>query len=238
MPTQSNKFITILVYSESTMASVASFAPTPAHGEAPGKDDSFAVLKALAEASAVILALTFVGGWSYLSSYYKTFGLNPLELDLSIPVVSTISVYVLYESVWPLFVFATIFVALVLAARRLHWLGRESIVAALGILLLTVAAAGLVHGRQVANQDMLEESRTLPYVSFATKQRLSGPSCLDSGTFGSLDCKLLLHYKSAYYFFQPVPKERAGSMNLYVLSESELAGVHVQRGLDRNGAAE
>ena len=48
-----------------------------AKAEAPGKGDSFAVLKALAEASAVILALTFVGGWSYLSSYYQTFGLNP-----------------------------------------------------------------------------------------------------------------------------------------------------------------
>lgn len=220
------------------MASVAYGASTPAHAEAPGKDDSFAVLKALAEASAVILALTFVGGWSYLSSYYKTFGLNPLELDLSIPVVSTISVYVLYESVWPLFVLAGLLVTLALVARRLHRLGRGWIVAALGVILLTVAAAGLVHGRRVANQDMLDVSSTLPYVSFATKQKLSGPSCLDSGTFGSLDCKLLLHYKSAYYFFQPVPRERTGNMNLYVLSESDLAAVHVQRGLDRNGGSE
>ena len=139
---------------------------------------------------------------------------------------------------WPLFVLAGLFVALALAARRLHRLGRGWIVAALGVLLLTVAAAGLGRGRLAANWDMLEESSTLPYVSFATKQRLSGPSCLDSGTFGSLDCKLLLHYKSAYYFFQPVPKERTGSMNLYVLSESDLAAVHVQRGLDRNGGAE
>jgi len=215
------------------MASVASGASAGAQVQAPGNDDSLAVLKALAEASAVILALTFVGGWSYLSSYYKTFGLNPLELDLSIPVVSTISVYVLYESVWPLFVFAALLVTLALTARRLHKLGRAWIVVALGVLLLTVAAAGLVRGRRAANQDMLDESGTLPYVSFATKQKLSGPSCVDMETFGSLDCKLLLHDKGAYYFFQPVPKERAGSMNLYVLSDSDLAGIHVQRGLDR-----
>jgi hypothetical protein len=173
-----------------------------------------------------------------LSSYDKTFGLNPLELDLSIPVVSTISVYVLYESVWPLFVLAALLVALALARRRLRRRGRGWTVAALGVLLLTVAAAGLGRGRQVANLDMLDESSTLPYVSFATKQKLSGPKCLDSGTFGSLDCKLLLHYKNAYYFFQPVPRERTGSINLYVLSESDLAGVHVQRGLERNGGAE
>jgi hypothetical protein len=210
----------------------------PARAESTGNDDSFAVLKALAEASAVILALTFVGGWSYLSSYFKTFGLNPLELDLSIPIVSTISVYVLYESVWPLFVFGVLLVILALAARRLHRRGRGWIVAGLGVLLLTGAAAGLLRGREVANQDMLDESRTLPYVSFATKQKLSGPSCVDTGTFGSIDCKLLLHYKSAYYFFQPVPKERAGSLNLYVLSESDVAGIHVQRGLERNASGE
>jgi uncharacterized membrane protein YhaH (DUF805 family) len=215
------------------MATASSDAAVPAQ-----VDDSFAVLKALAEASAVILALTFVGGWSYLSAYYTTFGLNPLELDLSVPVVSTISAYVLYESVWPLFVFAALFVALTLVARRLRGLGRGWIVAALGVLLLTVAAAGLVDGRRVANQDMLDDSRTLPYVSFATKEKLSGPSCVDSRTFGSLDCKLLLHYKSTYYFFQPVPKERAGSMNLYILADSDLAGIHVQRGLDRSEGTE
>jgi hypothetical protein len=220
------------------MANGRPSASEPAQAEAAGKYDSFAVLKALAEASAIILALTFVGGWSYLSSYYKTFGINPLEFDLSVPVVSTISVYVLYESVWPLFVFAALFVTLALIARWLRTLGRAWIVAALGVLLLTAAVAGLARGREAANQDMLDESSTLPYVSFATKQKFSGPSCVDSESFGSLDCKLLLHYKSAYYFFQPVPKERAGSLNVYMLSDSDLAGVHVERGLDRNGGAE
>jgi len=62
------------------------------------REDPLPVLKALAEAAAVFVALTFVGGWSYLASYYKTFGLNPLELEISIPVVSTIAVYVLYET--------------------------------------------------------------------------------------------------------------------------------------------
>lgn len=200
-----------------------------------GNNDSFAVLKALAEASAIILALTFVGGWSYLSSYYRTFGVNPLEFDLSLPVVSTISVYVFYESVWPLCVLAALFLTWALVMDRLHGLGRAWIVAALGVVLLTVAVAGLADGRRVANKDMLNESRTLPYVAFATKQKLSGPSCVDSGTFGSLDCKLLLHYKSAYYFFQPVPKEPAGSLNLFVLSDSDLSGIHIQRGLERNG---
>ena len=216
------------------MASVAPRVSVPAAPAMPAKDDSFAVLKALGEASAVFIALTFIGGWSYLSSYFKTFGLDPLELDLSMPVVSTISIYVLYQSVWPLFVAGALLLVLSLAARRLHKLGRGWIVGALSILLITVAAAGLFRGRQVANEDMLDVSRTLPYVAFATKTNFEGPACVDTGALGSLDCKLLLHYKNTYYFFQPVPEKGPGNLNLYALSDSDLAGVHVQRGLDRN----
>ena len=206
----------------------------PAAPATPAKEDSFAVLKALGEASAVFVAVTFVGGWSYLSSYFKTFGLDALELDLSMPVVSTISMYVLYQSVWPLFVAGALMVALSLLVRRLHKLGRGWIVGALCILLITVAAAGLFRGQQVANQDMLDVSRTLPYVAFATKTKFEGPACVETGALGSLDCKLLLHHKNTYYFFQPVPEKGPGSLNLYALSDSDLAGVHVQRGLDRN----
>jgi hypothetical protein len=220
------------------MASAATGVSARAPTEAPGKEDSFAVLKALGEASAVFLALTFIGGWSYLSSYYQTFGLNPLELDISVPVVSTIAVYIMYESVWPLLVAAALAIARAVLSRRLHGLGRGWMVATVGILLLSAALAGVVRGRQAADRDMLDESRTLPYVAFAAKHKFQGPSCVETGTFGSPDCKLLLHYKSTYYFFQPVPKDGTGSMNLYTLSDSDLDGVHVQRGLDRNGGIE
>ena len=181
------------------------------------KEDSLSVLKALAEASAVFVALTFVGGWSYLASYYKTFGLNPLELDIPIPVVSTIAIYALYESVWPLFVAGALIVALAIVARRSRGLGRGWVVAALGVLLLTAATAGVIRGRQIANQDTLADSVNLPNVAFASKLKDPEPS---------------------YYFFLPVPGAGVGSMNLYVLSDSDLVGVHVQRGLDQNARVE
>lgn len=198
------------------------------------KEDPFSVLKALAEASAVFVALTFVGGWSYLASYYKTFGLNPLELDISIPVVSTIAVYVLYESVWPLFVAGALIMAMAIVGRRLPGPGHGWTVAALGVLLLTTAVAGVFRGRQVANQDTLANSSNLPNVAFATKLTNPEPSCVDHETYGSMDCKLLLHSKGAYYFFRPVSPAGFGSLNLYVLSDSDIVGVHVQRGLDQN----
>ena len=202
------------------------------------KGDSFSVLKALAEASAVFLALTFVGGWSYLASYYKTFGLNPLELDIPIPVVSTIAVYVLYESVWPLFVAGVLILAMAIVARRLPGPGRGWTVAALVVLLFTTAIAGVFRGRQVANHDALAYSANLPNVAFASKLKDPEPSCVGHETYGSMDCKLLLHFKGSYYFFQPVPVAGAGSINVYVLADSDLAGVHIQRGLGSNERVE
>jgi hypothetical protein len=197
--------------------------------------DSLFVLKSLAEASAVFAALTFVGGWSYLASYYKTFGLNPLELDISIPVASTIALYVLCESVWPLFIVGALIVTLTFVARRLRALGRGWVVAALGVLLLTAASAGMFRGRKVADQDMLVGSPNLPYVVFDSKLMDPEPPCVGNGAYGTMTvCKLLLHFKSTYYFFRPLPVAGEGSLNLYVLSDSDLVGAHVQRGLDRN----
>ena len=51
-------------------------------------------------------------------------------------------------------------------------------------------------------------------------------------------CKLLLHVKGTYYFFQPVPATGIGSLNAHVLSDSDLLGVHVQRGLDQDVRAQ
>jgi len=216
-------------------------APLSAAGDSSksaNKEDPLAMLKALGEVSAVFVALTFVGGWSYLASYYKTFGLNPLELDLPIPVVSTIAVYVLYESVWPLIVAGVLMVAMAFLARRLQGLGRGWVAAAFAVLLLTAASAGVFRGRQVANQDTLADSSNLPNVAFASNIDNPESPCVDHNAYGSMDCKLLLHFKGVYYFFEPVPVAGVGSMNLYSLSDSELLGVHVQRGLDRTARVE
>lgn len=82
------------------------------------EEDSFAFLKSLAEVSSVFVGFTFIGGWVYLASYYSTFGLNPLELDLPVPVVCPTAVYILYSAVWPLLVVAA-------SRRRLHFCRSE-----------------------------------------------------------------------------------------------------------------
>lgn len=208
-------------------------------------EDSLALLKALAEASGVFIALTFIGGWSYLASYYKTFGLNALDLDVPVPIVSTLAIYVLYSAKWPLFVAAALVLARAIFYRQLRPLRRRGAAAVLGLLLLIAATAGVIRGRQLAIEDALLDSNALPYVAFASKlDKIDQPSCVEFQTYGSLDCKLLLHSKGTYYFFLPVPRvgegslTDIGSMNLYTLSDSEVVAVHIQRGLGRNARIE
>jgi hypothetical protein len=91
---------------------------------------------------------------------------------------------------------------------------------------------------------MLIDSSALPDVAFSSRlAKTDQPGCVDHETYGSSDCKLLLHSKGTYYFFTPIPNPRdalieAGSLNVYTLADSDVTGVHISRGLDRNAREE
>lgn len=200
--------------------------------------NDFAFLKSLAENSAIFVAFTYIGGWSYLSSYYGTFGLNPLELDMPLPVVCTTAVYVLFNAAWPILVAAALWVGWNFVGHYLKRFRRGATMVILALLLLVPYLLGAFRGRQHATVDMLIDSGTLPYVSFSSKLvKTDQPSCVDYQTYGSSDCKLLLHSKGIYYFFTPVPKQGVGSLNVYTLADSDVTGIHILRGLERNAGA-
>ena len=117
---------------------------------------------------------------------------------------------------------------------------RSVTAAALAFLFFAVPLVSALHGRQCATDDMLVDSGELPYVAFSSRlAKTDQPSCVDYQTYGSSDCKLLLHSRGTYYFFIPVPKPNAGlasvgSLNVYTLADSDVTGVHILRGLDRN----
>jgi hypothetical protein len=206
---------------------------TPAAAEG-----SLAFLKSLADVSAVFVGFTYVGGWSYAASYYRTFGLNALELDLPLPVVCTTAVYMLFSAHWPILVIAALLSAWGLIVRRRKLNKRIVTVVALALLLATVSTAGAFHGRRQANDDMLSDSRGLPNVAFSTRlAKTDQPPCVDYQTYGSSDCKLLLHSKGTYYFFTPIqnPEEsltKGGNLNVYTLADSDVTGVHILRGVE------
>jgi hypothetical protein len=201
---------------------------------------SLAFLKSLAEVSSVCVGLAFVVGWSYLTAYYRTFGLNPLELDMPLPVVCTTAVFILYSAVWPILVVAAFSLGWILFGRHVKRLHKGVTVVLLAALLFAASVSSAYLGRRHANDDMLVDSSELPYVAFSTKlSKTDQPDCVDHETYGTSDCKLLLHSKGTYYFFTPIPKPKdaiidVGSLNVYTLADSDVTGVHILRGLDRN----
>jgi hypothetical protein len=197
-------------------------------------DNSLSLLKSVAEVSAIAVAVAFVYGWSYLAAYYRTFGLNPIEIEVSVPVVAATAVYAFYNSKWILWTFVVFLAVIFLLGSRL----RVLLLVLVSLLFILTAWAGLDRGRDRANKDILTDSSELPNVAFAAKisgktEKMDVPSCVGFENYGSMDCKLLLHLKNTYYFFQPVPQLGVGgNINVYALFDTDLSGVHVQRGIE------
>jgi hypothetical protein len=91
---------------------------------------------------------------------------------------------------------------------------------------------------------MLIDSSELPNVGFSSRLvKTDQPNCVGHETYGSSDCKLLLHSKGTYYFFTPIPQPKdalidVGGLNVYTLADSDVTGVHILRGLERNAREE
>jgi len=209
-------------------------AAAPAGAAQPAAEDSLGALKSIAEVGSLFVALSFVGGWSFMASYYQSFGLNSSELDFSVPATAAFAVHMLRHSGWPLLLAGALFAGLALfygklgAARR-TWAG-----VCIAILIFAVAAAGSLRGRALASEDMFDTSRRLPNVGFVSKAAAQQPDCLAKGT---TDCKLLLHAKGAYYFFEPIPGAASASahgrnIKLYIVLESEISQTQVVRGVE------
>lgn len=218
----------------SAAASSPGLPPAPFRATATG-EDLLSALKSLAEVAAVFTAVTYVGGWSYLASYYKCFGLNPLDLDAPASVVSTIAIHMLFDSVWPLVVAVIVFASIHYFLGS-HRASRTMAAGAITCLLFASALAGILRGRQLANEDMFETSGTLPTIGFMTKDKYPEPSCLGYLTYETVDCRLLLHSRNMYYLFKPVRLSARGTtskgnINLFIVPDSEVIGVHIRRGV-------
>ncbi|MBV8843739.1 MAG: hypothetical protein JO307_13095 [Bryobacterales bacterium] len=226
---------------------------TPVHP----KEDSLSVLKAIAEASAVFVALTFLGGWSYLASYYKTFGLDPLDMDVAVPIVSTVGVVTLHHmiqdsaiklfSYFPAFWLMAAGVLLASLAFLFHRFVRThrgQVVAGVTVLLFLVISLGVSRGRRAANEDMFKQSDSLPNVTLFT-QKIPAvldhtlPRCVAFTSDYGVEpppCRLLLHSGKIYYFFQPIAASTPAdvpNIDVYALPESQIDAIHVQRGRER-----
>jgi hypothetical protein len=204
--------------------------------ESQSRQSPFAVVKAVAETTAVIGALAYVAGWSSLYSYYNAFGIGLFGLDIPFAVGCVFAIRVLIHSIWPALILAIMAVIYAVIKsvlrRRLH----SGVLAAVVLLALaiTFALSGAAVGLRAAATDMLEETSQLPLVAFVTtaKPTYAAPDCLSSNT---LDCRLLVHSGGQYYFFEPI-KEHGGqgefqslTVEVFTIPDKELALARVQR---------
>jgi hypothetical protein len=213
--------------------------PVPIYAHVPPvADDALSTLKTIAEVGVLFLAVSFAGGWSFMASYYVSFGVNPYELEFSVPATSSFAVQMLFSSFWPIpsaiFIYPVLFfVYWQLGKAGWGFVARAVPGFSIAGLLLGVAYLGSWHGRTQAAQDVFETSAKLPSVGFTTKAPMEGPNCLARGT---TDCRLLLHTKGTYYFFEPLPSRTSafsqnGSIKLYLVPDSEIRSARLVRGL-------
>lgn len=195
-------------------------APPKTNDEASAPAGLVDSLKSLGEIAGVLTGIAFITGWLYWSTYYSSFGLNPLELGFSVAVVSVSPVQVMLRdlegaevaSKWSLFVALVAYVAVnaLLAALYVHYrTNRRPHDAGRARLLLLALAVGMfgggyVLGRYDAALDATCNSR-LPDVAFLPSAD-HPPTEADNAATCVLDneltCKLVLHANSTYYYFQ------------------------------------
>jgi hypothetical protein len=199
-------------------------------GQRNDNPSSAAALKQITEVAAIFAAMAFVAGWSYVASYYNTFGLNPLEIDISTQVAAALAIQVIYESTWPLLAFVACGALLLIVGQRIGHLHSAVSGPAILLLFFTMMVAGIHRGRLVADRDMRTETTRLPQIGLLSVTGLAatvkdtGPSCIANGT---IDCRLLLHWRSTWYVFVPL---KEGNLHLYEVPDSQVLMTHIVRG--------
>jgi hypothetical protein len=209
------------------------------------------ILKSIGEVAGVLTGIAFITGWLYWSTYYSSFGLNPLELGFSVAVVSVspiqvilrdwkfaqLSGYWIYMGALGGYMLLNVVLVLLFVRYRTSRHPRGPIKARGTLLALAVGmfAGGYLLGRYDANVDSGCLSR-LPNVAFLTSA--SNPptdadaaaSCLDN----ELTCKLVLHANSTYYYFEnpECSADSAGNAAGFAtaaLPDTEVRMIRVQR---------
>jgi hypothetical protein len=224
----------------------------PSSREAPAAGSPVEILKSIGEIAGVLTGLAFITGWLYWSTYYSAFGLNPLELNFSVAVVSVSPIQVALrdwqsaESAASWAVMGALIGYIVLAILFVHFRsgvhprGQFRARALLVVLAVGMFAGGWMLGRYDARLDSGCSSR-LPTVAFLTTavdpptEADAAASCLNN----YLTCKLVLHEKNTYYYFQ-IPDCSSGSVAPATsgagfasaeLPDSEVRMIRVQRTL-------
>jgi hypothetical protein len=202
-------------------------------------------LKTLAGAVVIFAVPVYAAGWGFLFRYYRGFGVSISDLDVPLYETLIYSFRAFFDK--PLWMVGALAVALATglilnasSAKRLRASPRGMAVFLAAFVLLTYGLFrwGARIGREHANQDMMADSSTLPFVAILVNAEAFQRDGQDYLKFDKMEFKLLLHANKQYFFFRPL--KRQGSTELfpnnqnievYVVPDDKVRIVRVQRGV-------
>lgn len=213
--------------------------------EAEKHDTIWEFFKTLAGTVVIFAIPVYAAGWGFLYRYYKGFGLSISDLDIPLYETLIYSFRPFFDKpTWTVCALAVVFViGLILNLSSVKRLRRSPLREAVLLVLFVVSTYGLFRwgtwvGRERANQDMMVDSSTLPFVAILVNAEAFQRDEQDYLKFDKTEFKLLLHANKQYFFFRPLKRSGSTStlsniqnIEVYVIPDDKIRVVRVQRGV-------
>jgi len=203
---------------------------------------SLGLISTIGELTILFAALLYVAGWSYLYQYYKTFGVRLSALNLPIYDALVYSLTTIFSGFRSVFVclLLIVMISAIFSIDRLNEPPFKYFRISLFLVLVLALGFWLSHegvrlGAAQAQKDMRETETSLPNVRLRMKTE---PEAGTAGTgdeeFDQPGYRLLIHAKGQYYLFRPIKDVSglpASNIDLYVVPDSRVRSIHIQRGI-------
>ena len=191
--------------------------------------------------SAILLgAFLYICGWTYLYQYYRSFGLELSDVDISSYDALIYSLRVIFSSNTLYGVFIFLFIIGVGLIFQIRWV-RTKLPVAFSLILIGIlfssyklSRLGANLGNENARSDMMAETSNLPTAAIQVSSDGSQMIKDDAAKLDKLEFKLLAHKKGQYFIFRPLDGksiEEGISIDLIVVPESHVQQIRLQRGV-------
>lgn len=214
------------------------------------------LISSITGATVLFAALLYTAGWSYLYQYYKTFGVRISELNLPVNDALIYSLAVISKDTWSVFWFVLLIV-IVAVVLTIPWVSQKLLTPiGVGLFLVLIllfgfwlSRRGVQLGDLQAREDMKLESPSLPNVRLTVIRQPPGdeakkgeppkePDVADAKEqeFAEAGFRLLIYANQHYYLFRPLKNTQsqpASNLDMYVVPDSRVRTIQIQRGLDK-----
>lgn len=209
------------------------------------------LISGMAGSAVIFGGFLYVGGWSYLYQYYRSFGLELSDVDIPVYDALIYSLPVIFHNkLVTVLIFALVLIiGLVFNSK---WMKAKLPVAvSLLFMVILVTVYGLSRygaklGNEKARSDMVLETSNLSTVAIQVSPESSEMNKDDVAAMNrkddieamsrldKLEFKLLAHKKGQYFILRPFkgPSIEGTNVELIVIPESRVLKLRVQRGVD------